>query len=70
MHGSESAIEAILSKDDDVEFHESEGRPGRKPGVKPAVKPVVRDRQAWRAIEDLRDSRRLDRKLKEIYEED
>ncbi|MGE5625649.1 MAG: hypothetical protein ACM3ZT_08890 [Bacillota bacterium] len=72
MHGSKSAaIDEILSKSDDSDHYEPEGRPGRKPGAaKPPVKPQGRDRQAWRAIEDLKDNRRLDRKLKEIYDED
>ena len=67
-----SAIDEILSKTDDNDDYTPEGRPGRKPGsAKPAQpKTAPRNNQAWRAIEDMKASRRLDRNLKEIYEEE
>ena len=66
-----SAIDDILSKSDDNDDYEPEGRPGRKPGTaKPAARPAARNTQAWRAIEDMKENRRLDRNLKEIYEEE
>ena len=67
-----SAIEDILSKSDDNDDYTPEGRPGRKPGsAKPAqAKTAARNTQAWRAIEDMKENRRLDRNLKEVYEEE
>ena len=67
-----SAIDDILAKSDDHDHYEPEGRPGRKPGsaAKPAPRPAGRNTQAWRAIEDMKDSHRLDQGLKEIYEEE
>jgi len=71
MSANSSAIEDILSKSDDNDDYHPEGRPGRKPGgAKPAARPATRNTQAWRAIEDMKESRRLDRNLKEIYEEE
>ena len=71
MSANSSAIEDILSKTDDNDDYTPEGRPGRKPGsAKPAPRPAARNTQAWRAIEDMKENRRLDRNLKEIYEED
>ena len=65
-----SAIDEILSKSaDDEGFEYVPSPPGRKPATKPA-KPQARNTQAWRTIEDKKESLRLDRKLKEIYEED
>jgi hypothetical protein len=66
-----SAIEDILSKHEDPDHYEPEGRRGRKPGAAkpPAAKPALRNTQAWRAIEDMRESRRLNRHLKEVYDE-
>ena len=68
-----SALDQILSNHDDNNDHyEPEGRPGRKPGQTkaPAGKPQARNTQAWRAIEDMKNSRHLDSKLKEVYEEE
>lgn len=67
-----SPLDDILSNHDDNNDHyEPEGRPGRRPGQpKAAAKPQARNTQAWRAIEDMRDKRRLDGKLKEVYEEE
>ena len=67
-----NALDEILSSNDDNDHYEPEGRPGRKPGqAKPtAPKPQARNTQAWRAIEDMKDNRRLDRKLKEVYEDE
>ena len=68
-----SALDEILSSHDDNDHYEhAEGRPGRKPGQPkpPAAKPQARNTQAWRAIEDMKDNRRLDSKLKEVYEEE
>lgn len=72
MHTSKSsAIEDILSKNDDDGFeYEGPGHAGRKPAVKAASKPAARNTQAWRAIEDMKDKRRLDGKLKEVYEDE
>ncbi|HEX2666758.1 MAG TPA: hypothetical protein VHP13_00110 [Gammaproteobacteria bacterium] len=67
-----SAIDEILSKDDQPDHYEPEGRPGRKPGSanpRPAAKPQGRNTQAWRAIEDMKANRRLDTDLKEVYDE-
>ena len=65
-----SAIDEILSKSSDDEgFEYVPSPPGRKPAAKPA-KPQARNTQAWRAIEDMREKRRLDGKLKEVYEEE
>jgi hypothetical protein len=66
-----SAIEDILSKHEDPDHYEPEGRRGRKPGVPkpPAAKPALRNTQAWREIEDMKESRRLNRHLKEVYED-
>jgi hypothetical protein len=74
MHSSKSsAIEDILSKSDDDHFEFEAGAPGRKPASKNPPKPTgkasARNTQAWRAIEDMKDSKRLDRKLKEVYDE-
>ena len=41
----------------------------RKPAAKPA-KPGPRNAQAWRAIEDMKANRNLDKTLKEIYEDE
>ena len=68
-----SAIEDILSKDDGSDAYEHiEGRPGRKPGsgMKAAPKAAGRNNQAWRAIEDMKNRRQLDKGLKEVYDED
>jgi len=66
-----SALEDILSKNDDNDDYQPEGRPGRKPGgAKPAPRAPARNTQAWRAIEDMKENRRLDRNLKEVYEEE
>ncbi len=68
-----TALDEILSSHDDNDHYEhAEGRPGRKPGQpKPQTpKAQARNTQAWRSIEDMKDSRRLDRKLKEVYEEE
>ncbi|HEX4300902.1 MAG TPA: hypothetical protein VH327_08535 [Gammaproteobacteria bacterium] len=67
-----SAIDDILSKHDDNDDYHPEGRPGRKPGVAKAApgKPALRNTQAWRAIEDMKESQRLKRGLKEVYDED
>lgn len=67
-----SALDEILSNHDDSNDHyEPEGRPGRRPGQpKTAAKPQARNTQAWRAIEDMKENRRLDSKLKEVYEEE
>ena len=76
MHASKpTAIDDILSKTGDDEGFEYEASaPGRKPGSKqpPKVpgKTAARNLQAWRAIEDMKDKRRLDGKLKEVYEEE
>jgi hypothetical protein len=66
-----SAIDDILSKHDDNDDYHPEGRPGRKPGVaKPAQpKSTARNTQAWRAIEDMKESRRLNQNLKEVYDD-
>lgn len=74
MHPKSSALDDILSKTgDDDHFEFEAGTPGRRPGSKnppkPAGKAAARNLQAWRAIEDLKDGKRLDRKLKEVYEE-
>ena len=64
------ALDDILSKHEDNDDLPPEGRPGRKPGQpKPASRPQARNTQAWRAIEDMKESRRLDRNLKEVYED-
>ncbi|HSN18647.1 MAG TPA: hypothetical protein VLV87_10635 [Gammaproteobacteria bacterium] len=67
-----SAIDEILSKSEDNDDYTPEGRPGRKPGSAkpPQPRPSARNNQAWRAIEDMKESRRLDRNLKEVYEEE
>ena len=67
-----SAIDDVLSKHEDNDDYHPEGRPGRKPGAaKPAQpKPTARNTQAWRAIEDMKDSRKLNRNLKEVYDDD
>ncbi len=67
-----SALDEILSKNEDTESYEPEGRPGRKPGQPKtaAVPRPLRNTQAWRAIEDLKEKRRLQRNLKEVYEEE
>ena len=68
-----SALDDILSSHDDNNDHyEPEGRPGRKPGQPkpPAGKSPARNTQAWRAIEDMKNNRSLDSKLKEVYEEE
>ena len=68
-----SALDDILSSHDDNNDHyEPEGRPGRKPGQPkaPASKSPARNTQAWRAIEDMKNNRSLDSKLKEVYEEE
>lgn len=73
MHASKSsALEEILSKNDESDAYVPEGRPGRKPGSgqKPVQKPAGRNNQAWRAIEDMKNRRQLDKGLKEIYEDD
>ena len=46
--------------------------PDRKPGsAKPAQpKAALRNTQVWRAIEDMKESRRLNRDLKEVYDDD
>ena len=66
-----SAIDDILSKHEDNDDYHPEGRPGRKPGMpKPvAAKQALRNTQAWRAIEDMKESQRLNRNLKEVYDE-
>lgn len=76
MHASKPpAIDDILSKTgDDEGFDYEPSAPGRKPGSKlpskASGKATARNLQAWRAIEDMRDKRRLDGKLKEVYEEE
>jgi hypothetical protein len=35
-----------------------------------ATKPTARNTQAWRAIEDMKESRRLNWNLKEVYDDD
>ena len=74
MHPKSSALDDILSKTNDDEHFEFEGAPGRKPGIKAAPKPTGkaagRNLQAWRTIEDMKDGKRLDRKLKEVYDEE
>ena len=67
-----SPIDAILSKSDDNDDYHPEGRPGRKPGsAKPAQpKVAARNTHAGRAIEDMKENRRLNRNLKEVYEEE
>lgn len=66
-------LDDILSKHDNDDDLPPEGRPGRKPGSasnnRPQLRPAARNTQAWRAIEDMRENRRLDRNLKEVYEE-
>jgi hypothetical protein len=38
--------------------------------TKPAQpKPTARNTQAWRAIEDMKESRRLNQNLKEVYDD-
>ena len=66
-----SAIDDILSKHEDNDDYHPEGRPGRKPGsAKPAQpKTAARNTQAWRAIEDMKESQRLNRNLKEVYDD-
>ena len=67
-----TALDDILSRHDDSDDLPPEGRPGRKPGSassKAPSRPAGRNTQAWRAIEDMKANRRLDRTLKEIYEE-
>lgn len=75
MHASNpAAIDDILSKTaDDEGFDYEASAPGRKPASKlpPKTTPKVgRNVQAWREIEDLKDKRRLDGKLKEVYEDE
>jgi hypothetical protein len=73
MPGKTPALDEFLSKDDTSDHYEpAEGRPGRKPGsqAKPAApRPQGRNTQAWRAIEDMKATRRLDDHLKEVYED-
>ena len=66
------AIDELLSKSDDHDDYTPEGRPGRKPGSAKSAQPkaALRNNQAWRAIEDMKENRRLDRNLREIYEEE
>lgn len=73
MHTSKSsAIDDFLSKTSDEDGYEYEGpgQAGRKPASKAPARPAARNTQAWRAIEDMKDKRRLDGKLKEVYEEE
>ena len=67
------ALDDILSKHDHDDDLPPEGRPGRKPGSaannKAPPRPAARNTQAWRAIEDMKENRRLDKNLKEVYEE-
>ncbi|HEY4126709.1 MAG TPA: hypothetical protein VGN70_01545 [Gammaproteobacteria bacterium] len=67
-----SAIDDILSKHEDPDHYEPEGRRGRKPGIaKPAQpKSTARNTQAWRAIEDMKENQRLNRNLKEVYDDE
>jgi hypothetical protein len=70
MHTSKSsAIDDILSKTGDEDGYEYEAPAARKPAPK-AAKPAARNTQAWRAIEDMKESQRLKRGLKEVYDED
>lgn len=70
MHTSKSsAIEDILSKTGDEDGYEYEAPAARKPAPK-AAKPTARNTQAWRAIEDMKETQRLGHKLKEVYEEE
>jgi hypothetical protein len=62
-----SALDETLSLSGDTESYERETPAARKPATGPGKSPP-RGSQAWRAIEDMKDNRRLDRKLKEVYE--
>jgi len=67
-----TALDDILSKHDDNDDLPPEGRPGRKPGSaasKAPPHPAGRNTQAWRAIEDMKASKRLDRNMKEVYDD-
>lgn len=67
-----SALDDILSRHDDSDDLPPEGRPGRKPGSASSKAPprsTARNTQAWRAIEDKKADRRLDRNLKEVYDD-
>jgi len=65
-----SALDDILSKTSDDDGFEHESPAARKAANKASAKPSTRNTQAWRDIEEKLASRRLDRKLKEVYEED
>ncbi len=62
-------LDDILTRPAEDESAKYEVPAARKPAAKPA-KPGPRNTQAWRAIEDMKASRRLDRGLKEIYEDE
>ena len=67
-----SALEEILSRSDYADGMDipSPGAPGRKPAsAKPPAAKHLRTTQAWRKVEDALDNRRLDKKLKEVYED-
>jgi hypothetical protein len=67
-----SALDDILSRHEDSDDLPPEGRPGRKPGSassKAPPRPTARNTQAWRAIEDMKANQRLDRNLKEVYDD-
>ena len=62
-------LDDILTRPAEDETARYEVPAARKPAAKP-VKPGLRNVQAWRAIEDMKASRRLDETLKEIYEDE
>lgn len=64
-----SAMDEILSPSGEIENDDHETASVRRPAAR-AGKVLPRGSQAWRAIEDMKDKHRLDRKLKEVYEEE
>jgi len=65
-----SALDDFLSKSGDDDSFEQETPAQRKAANRAPARPSSRNTQAWRAIEDKLASRRLDRKLREVYDED
>lgn len=64
-----SALDELLSQHGEPDAYEGDPAAARRPAARPGKAPP-RGTQAWRAIEDMKENRRLDRKLKEVYEEE
>lgn len=63
-------LDDILSKPAEDESARYDVPAARKPTSAKPVRPGQRNAQAWRAIEDMKATRRLDRGLKEVYEDE